>query len=128
MRRRVPVAITVISSLLLGAVSYGRAYDIEPPGLVGDIWRASWIVYIYAIVAVFVVYRWWALLPAIAPVAVTVYLHLATDYVGPWSTESIGSNHPAVYVLLALVSVGVRAAILSVGLLLRLAWEELHTR
>jgi hypothetical protein len=116
----------MVSALLLGAVSYGHAYNVEPSGLLGDLCRASWLVYIFAISAAFIVYRWWALLPAIAPVAVTVYLHAATDYVAPWREEPVESSHPAVFVVLVLAAIALQAAILAVGLLLRLAWEQLH--
>jgi hypothetical protein len=126
MTARARVALTTVSALVLGAVSYGHAYDVEPPGLLGDIWHASWIFYVFAIAAVFIVNRWWALLPAITPVAVTVYLHTATDYVAPWREESVGSDQPVLYVLLVLVAIGVRVAILSVGLLLRLVSEQLR--
>jgi hypothetical protein len=51
---------------------------------------AGTLLYGLAIVGVFLVYRWWALLPAIAPVAAIIYLHNMTDYVAPWREEPIG--------------------------------------
>jgi hypothetical protein len=77
-----------------------------------------------AVLGVFLVYRWWGLLPAIAPVAVTVYLHTMTDYVAPWREESVGfSEEPVFAALFAVAAILIHAAILSVGLLLRAGSE-----
>jgi len=50
-----------------------------------------------------------------------------TDYAPPWREESIGpsgfSEQPALYVLFVIGAIVVHAAVLSVGLLLRAAWE-----
>ncbi len=67
------------------------------------------------------------LFPAIAPAAVTVYLHNMTDYVAPWREEPIGptsfSDEPVLYVMFVIGGILLEAAFLSVGLLLRAAWE-----
>jgi hypothetical protein len=110
--------------------AYGHAFDISPPGLLQDIWdHSSWIIYGLGVLGVFLVYRWWALLPAIAPVAVIVYLHNMTDYVAPWREESVGfPDQPVVYILFVIAAIVLQAAILSVGLLLRAAWERVRSK
>ncbi len=128
MTDRSRVAITLATTLALGASTYGHAYDISLPGFLGDIWDDSnWLIYGLVVFGVFLVYRWWALLPAIAPVAVSIYLYNMTDYVPPWREESIGPSHfsdqPALYLLFVIAGVVVNAAVFSVGLLLRAAWE-----
>jgi hypothetical protein len=126
MTDRSRVAITLATALALGAFAYGSAFDISPPGALGDIWdHGSWLViYGLAVVGVFFVYRWWALLPAIVPIAVTVYIHTMTDYVDPWQSESIGSpDGPIGYAFLLIVGILLQAAFLALGLLLRAAWE-----
>ncbi len=127
MTDRSRVAITVVTTLALGAFTYGHAFAVSPPGVLRDVWEGSWAIYGLAILGVFLVYRWWALLPAIAPAAVTVYLYNMTDYVAPWREESIGptsfSDEPVLYVMLVIVGVLLEAAVLSIGLLLRAAWE-----
>lgn len=127
------VAITLATALVLGADTYGHALDISPPGALQGIWdHSNGVTYGLAVLSVFLVYRWWALLPAIAPAAVIVYLHNMTDYVSPWRGESIGpssfSDQPALYVLFVLAGIALQAAFLSVGLLLRAAWEWVHSR
>lgn len=88
MSNRFRVAIMLATALMLGAEAYGHAFDISPPGALQDIWdHSGWVTYGLAVLGVFLIYRWWALLPAIAPVAVIVYLHNMTDYVPPWREE-----------------------------------------
>lgn len=127
MTNRSRVAIVLATALALGASAYGHAFAIHPPGVLADLWESSWLLYGLAIVGVFLVYRWWALLPAIAPVAAIVYLHNMTDYVAPWREEPIGptsfSDEPVLYVLFAVIGILLEAAILAAGLLLRAAWE-----
>jgi len=127
MTNRSRVAITVLTTLALGAFTYGHAFAVSPPGVLRDAWDSSWAIYGLAVLGVFLVYRWWALLPAIAPAAITVYLYNMTDYVAPWREEPIGptsfSDQPVLYVLFVIAGIILEAAILSVGLLLRAAWE-----
>lgn len=123
------VAITLASTLLLGATHYGYAFDINPPGVLGDIWHASnWITYALVILGVFLVYRWWALLPAVAPAAVTVYLYKMTDYVPPWREESWSFDQPFLYAVLVVGGIVLSAAILALGLLLRAGWESVRSK
>lgn len=128
MTDRTRVAVTLATALMLGASAYGHAYDLNLPGALGDVWSSRyWNVAIYglAILGVFFVYRWWALLPAIAPVAVPVYLYNLTDYVPRWHSEPIG---PGFYLLFMIAALVLYAAILSLGLLLRAAWEWVRPR
>ena len=133
MTDRSRVAITLATALVLGASSYGHAFDVNPPGVFQGIWdHSNWVTYGLAVLGVFLVNRWWALLPAIAPVAVIVYLHNMTDYVAPWREEPVGpssfSDEPVLYLLFVTVGILIEAAILSVGLLLRAAWERVHSQ
>jgi hypothetical protein len=132
MTNRSSVAITLATALVLGADAYGHAFDISLPGALQGIWdHSNLVVYGLAILGVFLVYRWWALLPAIAPAAVIVYLHSMTDYVEPWRGDAIGSigfsDQPVLYVLFVLAGIALRAAFLSVGLLLRAAWDRVRS-
>lgn len=132
MTDRSRVAITLATALLLGASTYGYAFDINLPGVLQGIWdHSNWVIYGLAVLGVFLVHRWWALLPAIAPAAVTVYLHNMTDYVEPWHGDAIGtfdfSDQPVLYVLFVIAGIVLQAAILSVGLLLRAAWERVRS-
>ena len=125
MTDRSRVAITLVTALALGAFTYGQAYAISPPGVLGDIWdHGGWVViYGLSVLGVFFVYRWWAILPAIAPVAVTIFLHTMTDYVPRYFEDENVSASPW-FLLLVVVGVCMEAAILSIGLLLRAAWER----
>ena len=131
MSSRFRVAIVSATALVLGADTYGHAFDISPPGALQGIWdHSAGVIYALTILGVFLVYRWWALLPAIAPAAVLFYLHNMTDYVSPWRGDVIApsdfSDEPVLYVFLMIVGIVLQAAILSVGLLLRAAWERVR--
>lgn len=133
MSNRFRVALMLGTALMLGADAYGHAFDISPPGALQGIWdHSNLVIYGLAVLGVFLIYRWWALLLAIAPVAVIVYLHNMTDYVPPWREEPVGpsgfSDQPVLYVLFVLAGIALQAAFLSVGLLLRAAWEWVHSR
>ncbi len=125
MTDRSRVAVTLATALALGAFTYGSAFNISPPGVLGDIWdRSGLVIYGLSVLGVFLVYRWWALLPAIAPIAVTLYIYTMTDHVDPWQSESIGSpDEPIGYAFLLIVGILLQAAFLALGLLLRAAWE-----
>ena len=132
MTNRSRVAITLATALMLGAEAYGHAFNISLPGALRGIWdHSNLVIYGLAILGVFLVYRWWALLPAIAPAAVIVYLQSMTDYVEPWHGDAIGhfdfSDQPVLYVLVVIVGITLQAAVLSVGLLLRAAWERVRS-
>lgn len=130
MTNRSRVAITLATALVLGASTYGYAFDISPPGVLYDIWYGSEPILLgLAIFGAFLVYRWWALLPAIAPVAVTVYLHNMTDYVSPWHEDPYeGPSDPLLFVLFVIAAIVMQAAFLSVGLLLRAVWEWVRSK
>jgi hypothetical protein len=122
MTTRIRVAITVASAVALGVAHYGSAWTAGDPGLGRDLWGWSVLAaYALAIVGVFLVDRWWALLPALAPLAAGFYLYNFTDYVYPWESESIAVTGPAGIVLLVL-AIGYQVAILSIGFLPRRAW------
>lgn len=124
----VRAAITLATAFVLGVSTYGHGFGISPPGVLQYIWNVNhWVIYGLAVLGVFLVYRWWALLPAIAPAAVTVYLYNMTDHVPLWNQDPVGpsgfSDQPVLYVLFVGIGIALEAAILSVGLLLRAAWE-----
>src|SRR3954449_9567874 len=92
MTDRSRTATTMAVALLLGGFTYGHAFDISPPGIMSDIWYGSvfgWVVFGLALLGVFLVYRWWALLAALAPALVMIILH-QTDYVSPWEDDLSG--------------------------------------
>lgn len=128
MTNRARAFITLTTALLLGASAYGHASDISPPGVLRDVWDGSEaLLYGLAVVGVFWVYRWWALLPAIAPVVVTICLHSMTDYVSPWG-EGEGFSLTPLFMLLIIMAIVVQAAILATGLLMRAAWESIRSK
>lgn len=121
MTTRTRIGITAVAALALGVATYGAA--MSPPGR--DIWEWSELAaFGLALVAVFLVNRWWALLPAFVPSAVTFYLYTFTSYSTPWDSESIGNpDQPVTYAILLLFVVALEAAVLSIGFLLRLVWN-----
>lgn len=132
MTNRSRVGITLATALVLGASTYGHAFDTSLPGALQGIWdHSNWVTYGLAVLGVFLVHRWWALLPAIAPAAVMVYLQNMTDYVEPWHGDAIGpvgfSDQPVLYVLVVIVGIILQAAALSVGLPLRAAWDRVRS-
>jgi hypothetical protein len=130
MSDRARLMITAAATLLLGAFAYGHSFDLHLTGALGYLWSnmSWWIVYGLAILAVFLVYRWWALLPALAPPAVGFYLYNFTDYEAPWRNEYAGHFSGAAWVFLLLLEIVFQAAVLSIGLLLRAGWEKLSLR
>jgi hypothetical protein len=131
MTDRARTTITIATAVALGGSAYGHAFDLNLPGILDDVWSglSEAAVYGMAIVGVSLVYRWWALLPALAPVAVTVYLNTMTDYVSPWHEEtSDASEHPAQYALLVVAGVLLNAAFLSIGLLARAIGNGIRSR
>jgi hypothetical protein len=130
MSNRARMVITAATTLLLGAFAYGNSFDLHLTGTLGYLWPniAGWIVYGLAILAVFLVYRWWALLPALAPSAVGFYLYSLTDYEPPWRDEYAGGFSGASWVFLVILGIVFQAALLSIGLLLRAGWEKFSAR
>jgi hypothetical protein len=124
MSTRTRVAITLAVALGLAVTGLGRAWSVADPGLERDIWSWSTLaVEALAIVGVFLVDRWWALLPAVVPTAVTFYLYNFTAYSTPWDSESIGSpSEPVAYAVLLLIAIALHAAVLSIGFLPRRVW------
>ena len=90
MSTRTRIAITVASALALGVTQYGSTWTAGDPGLASDLWGGSApAAYGFAIVAVFLVNRWWALLPVLAPTAAMLYLEYLTDYAPPFEREPL---------------------------------------
>jgi hypothetical protein len=132
MSNRTRVAITLASALMLGASTYGHAFEVDVHGFLHDLWYGPLeaIVLGLAVFAAFLVYRWWALLPALAPAVVTVFLHHMTDYASPWHEDLYAglTDEPLLLVLFLVFGVAVYAACLSTGLLLRALWEWLRSK
>jgi hypothetical protein len=109
----------------------GTRLRLTRPGILHDIWFGDLeeILLCLAVFGVFLVYRWWALLPAVAPVVVTAYLHEMTDYVSPWHEDLYQgvSDHTLLLSLYLIGLVITLAAVLSVGLLLRAVWDWLRS-
>jgi hypothetical protein len=123
MTTRTRIAITVASALALGVTSYGRVWTTGDPGVAPNLWEWGFVTaYGFAIVGVSLVNRWWGLLPAFAPFAVGLYIQLFTDYVSPWREEIVPTATTG-YVGYAVVVIGIQAAVLAVGLLLRWFWD-----
>jgi 2-polyprenyl-3-methyl-5-hydroxy-6-metoxy-1,4-benzoquinol methylase len=104
MTTRNRIAIVALATLMLAVTEYGSAMSVGNPGDAADIWRVAEIAaFGLAVVGVFLVDRWWALLPAIAPSAVIFYLYVFTAYSTPWDSESVGPNEPGPYAFLLLI-------------------------
>ncbi len=122
------IAITVVSALALGVTQYGSTWTTGDPGLARDIWNWSApVAYGFAIVAVSLVNRWWALLPALAPTAAMLYLEYLTDYAPPWEREPL-ILPVALVVALFCIQVALQAGVLAVGLLARWIWDANRRR
>lgn len=70
--------------------------------------------------------RWWALLPAIAPALVIAYDRNLThhDIVLREDVFQIASYNPILFTMAIITTIGFVALLLSLGLLLRLAWNR----
>jgi len=123
MTTRTRIGITLASALLLGLTHYGRAMSIGARDLEGEIWNWSVLAAsALALLGVALVNRWWALFPAVVPMAVNVYLYNLTGYSTPWESESIHLT-AAGYLILAPLAIALHAGFLSLGFLLRRAWQ-----
>jgi hypothetical protein len=123
MSTRTRIAITVASALALGVTQYGSTWTAGDPGLASDLWGGSApAAYGFAIVAVFLVNRWWALLPVLAPTAAMLYLEYLTDYAPPFEREPL-ILPVAFVVVLVCIQVALQAGVLAVGLLARRIWD-----
>lgn len=127
MRMNTParIAIVAVAALALAVTDYGQAMNITKEGLQRELWDwGTLAAYVLAVVGVCLVDRWWALLPAAAPIAVTFYLYNFTGYSTPWDSESLGSpSEPVSYAMLLLFSIALHAAFLSIGFLPRRVWN-----
>jgi hypothetical protein len=84
------VAITCVAALLIAALSYGNAVDVDRTGILGDILHStalSWAFFALPVLTVALVNRWWALSVALVPFAVLCFLHSGTDYVYPYHED-----------------------------------------
>lgn len=108
---RARVAITVGTSALLGGETHVGVIHPHFLGAVGV--ALPWAL---ALIGVFVVYRWWALLPAVVVPVVYGYAYNYTSHVDRWASESLTFGSP---VANALVGIAVCLVIFSIPLLLR---------
>lgn len=116
------------TALLLGTSAYLRAANLGGTGTAHDFLDTiEWMIYGVAIASVFWVFRWWALVSALAPIAVTVYLHSMSNYVSPWGEDEAVSTAPQ-FLILLIMAAAVQVAVLSLGLLLRAFWEAFRSR
>lgn len=89
------VAITCVAALLVGAYTYGNAFDLDRTGILGTILfstASTWAFFALLVLTVALVSRWWALSVALVPFAVWFFLHSATDYVYPYHEDSYPVN------------------------------------
>jgi hypothetical protein len=89
------VAITCVAALLVGAYTYGNAFDLDRTGILGSVLfstASTWAFFVLPALTVALVNRWWALSVALIPFAVLFFLHSATDYVYPYHEDSYPVN------------------------------------
>jgi ABC-type dipeptide/oligopeptide/nickel transport system permease subunit len=125
MTTRGRIAIVLAAALALAATKYGQAMSVTDFGLQRDVWDwGALAAFAFALVGVVLVNRWWALLPAVAPSAVTFYLYSFTDYSTPWDSEGlIFPSVPLFYAAVLIFAVGLSAAVLAIGFLPRPLWR-----
>lgn len=76
MSKRLRIGITVATAVLLGAYTCVTSTDVLLPGALDGIVNSGvfgGVAWGLALLGAFLVYRWWALLPALAPIAVLVF-------------------------------------------------------
>jgi hypothetical protein len=117
---RARVAITLGTTTLLGAETYVRVFHPHFLGALGS--AVPWGL---ALVGVFVVYRWWALLPALVVPVVHGYAYNYTSHVDRWASESVTFGSP---VADGLVGIAVCLVIFAIPLLLRFLWESFRSQ
>ena len=117
---RARVAITLGTTTLLGADTYVRVFHPDFLGAAGVA-----VLWGLALVGVFVVYRWWALLPAVVVPVVYGYAYNYTSHVDRWASESLTFGSP---VANALVGIAICLVIFAIPLLLRFVWESFRSR
>jgi hypothetical protein len=108
------VAITCVAALLVGAYTYGNAFDLDRTGILGTVLfstASTWAFFVLPVLTVALVNRWWAVSVALAPLAADFFLHSATDYVYPYHEDP----YPALAVMGTVFLLGVA----SLGFLLR---------
>jgi hypothetical protein len=113
-------AITLGTTTLLGADTYLRVLHPDFLGAAGS--AVAWGL---ALVGVFVVYRWWALLPALVVPIVYGYAYNYTSHVDRWASESVTFGSP---VANALVGIAFCLVVFAIPLLLRSVWESFRSR
>jgi hypothetical protein len=113
---RARVVITLGTTALLGVDTYVRVFHPDFFGAAG--FAVPWGL---ALVGVFVVYRWWALLPALAVPVVYGYAYNYTSHVDRWASESVTFGSP---VANGLVTFAFCLVIFAIPLLLRFVFGE----
>jgi hypothetical protein len=114
------VAITCVAALLVGAYTYGNAFDLDRTGILGFVLFSTASTWAFFVVlpalTVALVNRWWALSVALSPFAVLFFLHSATDYVYPYHEDSYPVN--------AVMGTAFLLGISSLGFLLRALFDR----
>ena len=108
------VATISVSAVLVGAYTYGTAFDLDRTGILGGILYGTaleWAVFLLPVLTVALVNRWWALSVALVPFALLLYVHSATDYAYPY--------HEDPYPVIAVMGTVFLLGISSLGFLLR---------
>jgi hypothetical protein len=117
---RAHVALTLGTTALLGADTYLRVFHPDFLGAAGL--AVSWGL---ALVGVFVVYRWWALLPALVVPVVYGYAYSDTSHVDRWASESVTLGSP---VANAVVGIAFCLVVFAMPLFLRSVWDSFRSR
>lgn len=113
------VVITCLAALLVGAYTYGNAFDLDRTGILGTVLfstASTWAFFALPALTVALVNRWWALSVALIPFAVLFFLHSATDYVYPYHEDS----YPVIAVMGTVFLLGIS----SLGFLLRALFDR----
>ncbi|HEX5929434.1 MAG TPA: hypothetical protein VFY48_08575 [Solirubrobacterales bacterium] len=138
---RVRIAITAATALAFGVQTYADAREVALLGIPVEIWQSSALklaLLVLPVLGVFLVNRWWAVLPALVPTAVMAWLY-ATGYDPPWSGgDAFGTpweedpfespEAALLWAVLASLAVSIQAAILSLGLLPRAGWKWIRSK
>jgi hypothetical protein len=125
MTDRKRIVITVASALALAVTTVGRQWTAGF-GAESHVWGVGVLVaYGLAVIGVFFVERWWALLPAVSTTAISLLASAIYQPPDRWASEEIVVT-PFLTVVIVIFGVLFQAAFLSLGLVARRIWDRIR--
>jgi hypothetical protein len=119
-------ALVVAVALVTGGFLYGHQFDVNPPGVLGDIWYGGalgWILVGLLAVVGFVVRRGWAFLVLLGPILAAIVLAV-TGHQAPWEdSPAPGDGLWTFEMVFSIAALGVPVGI---GVLSGIGWQRLR--